>query len=111
MMAELLRKTPMYASLHIAEPTPTDPLATLVRMTGSYIVQVTWTRDGAILKNSLPLQFAGIMDHTSVNWVVITLDDEGMEILFAGEIEEPEMSTNQYDVFIVPESTIELIIA
>ena len=111
LIASMLENTEMWAVLHTAEPTPTDPLATVVRMTGNYSVPIEWDRTGAVIVNSMPLQFAGIGDATSVNWIAVTADHAGTQILFSGEVEEPETSGQQFGVFVIPPGAIELIIA
>lgn len=111
LIAEMLDTMGMYAVLHVAEPQPSDPLATVVRMSGQYAVQVDWVREGSVLTNATPIQFAGIGDTASVSWIALTSDSTGTQILFAGEVDEPEVSGTGWDVFVVPAGTVEIVVA
>jgi hypothetical protein len=111
LIAEMLDDRGMWAVLHVAEPTPSDPLSTIVKMSGQYAVKVDWERDGSILRNAVPLAFAGIADLASVSWIAITTDSTAKEILFAGEVEEPEASGPGWDVFLVPTGSVEIVVA
>ena len=111
LIAEMLDDYGLWAVLHVSEPTPTDPLATIAQMSGQYSVKIDWVRTGSILVNASPLTFAGVADMTSVTWIAITTDATGKEILFAGEVEEPEISREAWDVFTVPAGAVEIVVA
>ena len=111
LIAQMLDEYGMWAVLHVAEPTPSDPLATIVRMSGQYAIKVYWVRDGAVLTNATPIKFAGINDLSSVSWIALTADDTATQILFAGEVDEPSVSGTGWDVFVVPSGTVQIVVA
>jgi len=109
--AKQLSLLPMFASLHSDEPSPTDPTATIVNMSGQYALPVAWEQNGSVLTNSMPIQFSGISSNAQVHWVALSSDNRAMAILFYGQLEEGTESSPQWDVFIIPARTIELIVA
>jgi len=111
LIAEMLDERGMWGVLHVSEPTPADPLATIVKMSGQYAVKVDWEREGSVLRNSTPLSFAGIADLASVSWIALTTDSSAKTILFAGEVAEPEASGSGWDVFLVPAGSIQVVVA
>lgn len=108
LVASMLAGTDMWAVLHTSEPVPNDPQASIVRTTGALSVKVAWKLDGASMTNSMPLQFPGISDLGSVNWIALCTDRDGYGILFAGPVEEPQSSGAGFDIFVVPAETITL---
>lgn len=111
LVASLLESVPLYVCLHVGEPSPSDPLSTLVNISGVAGRRVTWAREGSILYNAAPLTFAGVGPNSLVSWLAIGMGVDGDRICFYGDIANTAYSGTEWGVFTIPEKSIKIVVA
>jgi hypothetical protein len=111
LVAGMLGAYPMYAALHTSEPMPNDPLSTIVRTSGNPAVRVLWKQDGVVLKNAIPVTFAGIDTNSTIAWLAICSDLRGTGVLFTAEFADPEPASIGNGVVTIPIDALQLIVA
>lgn len=111
LVARVLKVVPMFVTLHVAEPSLTDPTATLVNRTGEPGMKVVWGQDGSVLWNGVPLTFTGIAPNSLVSWLAIGLSPSGTDICFYGDVLNTAYSLAGWSEYHIPEKSIKIVVA
>lgn len=106
-LALMFSEVPLYAVLHHSEPNPSDPLGTQVAMSGQIGMPVAWVVSSTTLSNSMPITWTGITGPDEIPaWVALCADPAGRTIMFYGEPDVIDRSTDDWDSFVIEGGTL-----